>query len=99
MENSSRTCAGRTKKIAQWKKATRWLAENNFYYGQRSFFNYKDNAQEWCHRRDVSREFIDVDIAEYKIDTMTASQYRDFLPDLAPWVKAAIEDAKSENQL
>lgn len=67
------------------EKAELWLKENDFYYGQRDFLNYKDNAKEWVHKKDVVWEYIYVDIIEYDIDVMNDYRYRSFIPSTAPW--------------
>ena len=77
-------------------RATQWLEENNFYYGRRYFFNYKGDAKEWCHKNDVSWEFIDVIINEYEIDDTEVSGYRWFFPKEAPWAEAMRENESSE---
>ena len=77
-------------------RATQWLEENNFYYGRRYFFNYKGDAKEWCHKQDVSWEYIDVRINVYTIDDTEVSVYRWFVPKEAPWAKAMRENESSE---
>lgn len=78
------------------QEAEKWLEDNNFYYGQRSFFQYTPaDAKEWCHKKDVSWEFISVSI-ETIYDHDEPSRYKDFVPGMAPWQKAAFEEGRRE---
>ncbi|MBP3197159.1 MAG: hypothetical protein J6N21_09170 [Butyrivibrio sp.] len=78
------------------KEAEKWLVDNNFYYGQRSFLQYTPaDAKEWCHQNDASWEFIGVSI-EVIENPDEPSRYKDFNPGMAPWQKAAFEDGRRE---
>ena len=78
------------------QKAKKWLADNNFYYGQSPFFNYNPHdGKEWCHIKDSSWEYIDVRL-EILGDQDEPSRYKDFDPGMAPWQKAAFEEGRRE---
>ncbi|MCR5404230.1 MAG: hypothetical protein K6E91_10505 [Butyrivibrio sp.] len=78
------------------KEAEKWLISNNFYYGQRDFFEYTPaEAKEWCHKKDASWEYIGVSI-ETIDNPDEVSRYKDFDPGMAPWQKAAFEDGRRE---
>ena len=78
------------------QEAEKWLEDNNFYYGQRDFFNYTpDDAKEWCHKNDASWEYINVEIETVE-DRNSPSCYKEFDPGMSPWQKAAFEDGRRE---
>ncbi len=71
--------------IQECRDAKKWLINNNFYYGQRSFFNYTPSfAKEWCHKNDQSWEYIDVSLEKYR-GLNQYSRYKNFIPEKAPW--------------
>ncbi len=74
------------------KEAKKWLKDNNFYYGQRSFFQYTpSDGKEWCHKNDASWEYISVKVETIE-DQNAPSRYRDFDAGVvSPWAKAALE--------
>lgn len=49
-------------------KATRWLTDNGFLYGQRYFLNYPDDDNEWYHKDDTYMEFVSVRITKMLIN-------------------------------
>ncbi len=77
------------------KEAKKWLKDNNFYYGQRSFFEYTPpDGKEWCHKKDASWEYISVSVETIE-DQNAPSRYRDFDAGVvSPWVKAALEEKR-----
>ena len=84
------------KEFSDKHEAEQWLTDNNFVYGQRDFFKYKNSDdKQWCHINDVSWEFIDVTI-ETKQETNGESRYKNFIPDISPWAKAAYYDGLRE---
>ena len=67
------------------KEAEKWLNDNNFIYGQRSFFKYdKPEDKEWCHVKDASWEYINV-LVECYDDVEKESRYKSFDPGMPPW--------------
>ena len=74
-----------TRVFTSMDKATQWLMDNGFSYGQRLFFSYKNDQKEWIHKNDESWHFIDVEICEYKINDCSGSKFRDFKVNPCPW--------------
>ena len=74
-----------TRTFSCMRDAKKWLINNNFYYGQRPFFNYTPSfAKEWCHKNDQSWEYIDVSLEKYR-GLNQYSRYKNFIPEKAPW--------------
>lgn len=91
------------KLFSSMKAAEKWLVDNDFVYGQRSFFNYPTGDKEWFHKDDMWMEYIDVFIMKMKVNDLTKSKFKNFckihrkcLPDesFSAWKK--IEKRKSE---
>lgn len=55
----------------------KWLTDNGFIYGQRSFFNYPTGDKEWFHKDDIGMEYVDVVITEMDLDDQTESKFKD----------------------
>lgn len=68
--------------------AERWLKQNGFIFGRRSFFKYEGDYGEWIHLHDASWKYIDVEIEEYPVDDEAESQYKRFHPGKAPWAES-----------
>lgn len=81
-----------TRAFSSLEIAEQWLLENNFYKGRRPFFKYPDNMQEWCHPDEMSWDFVDVIIDQFPVDETSASRFKTFHFEPAPWHKAALRD-------
>ena len=64
------------KLFSSMKAAEKWLVDNNFVYGQRSFFNYPDGDEVWFHKDDMRMEFIEVFIMKLKVDDLSKSKFK-----------------------
>lgn len=53
------------------ESAERWLADNDFVYGQRRFLNYPAGYREWFHRDDIAMDRINVTITKIYLDDIT----------------------------
>ena len=57
------------------KKAYRWLRENDFYYGRRSFLKYEKNEYEWCNTYDRWDKYIAVSIMKIQLDDVDCLEF------------------------
>ena len=77
----------------------KWLADNGFIYGQRSFFNYPTGAREWFHKDDVGVEYVDVVITKMKLDDRAESKFKnpeEIHREWLPKFLKELEEARAE---
>ena len=66
-------------------KAEQWLKANGFFEGRRSWFDYKDDSYEWCHKDEKYWNYIAVQLDEYDMDMEDESRFKDFNFGTTPW--------------
>lgn len=77
----------------------KWLTDNGFIYGQRSFFNYPTGDREWFHKDDISMEYVDVIITKMNLDDRAESKFKSLGEIHREWLPKflkELEEAKSE---
>ncbi len=75
-------------------KTEKWLVDNGFIYGQRSFFTYPTGDKEWFHKDDMHLEYIDVNIKEMELDDLCDSKFKNLEKIHREWLPRFFKELK-----
>lgn len=82
--------------FSSMEKAETWLVNNDFVYGQRSFFNYPSDDKEWFHKDDMPLEYIDVNLIEMNMDDLSESKFKNLKGIHREWLPQFLKDMEED---